>query len=293
MKPLLKWAGGKRRLADRILERFPPEIDRYVEPFVGGGAVFCRVATRPSKPKSLIADINPDIANLYEVVRRNPNGFMTQLDALIEGYMQLEMRDRKEYFLGCRMDYNQIRLKGNPKDQSLRVAALLVFLNKTCYNGLYRLNAKGGFNTPFGNVSREPKFYNLGNVLEWSGALRFTAIRSQPFDKLDLETFLDGAEPSRIAFYLDPPYRPVSKTSNFNSYFDKFDDDDQRRLAQFCRDLDAQGYRFVLSNSDAGDGFFDELYAGFDIERVEAARSINSKASKRGAVPEILVYNWK
>lgn len=294
IEPLLKWVGGKRQIADRVLGLIPGDIERYVEPFVGGGAIFFALKSRRPELKCAIADINPDLINLYRVVRDDPDLFAELLDELKEAYLSLEGNDREAYYYRKRDAFNALRETAEIPHSEAYLAALTVFLNKTCFNGLYRLSQrKKQFNSPHGRVG-DPSMYCPDNVRRISEALRDTEIIQAPCggELADaLGGFLAGIEPGRVLFYLDPPYKPVSPTAKFTSYYDVFDDDAQRQLAEFCRELDRRGYKFVLSNSDAGDGFFDELYSGFRIDRILVKRSINSDRLKRSPVPEILVSN--
>lgn len=294
MEPLLKWVGGKRQIADRVLELIPGDVERYVEPFVGGGAIFFELKSRRPELKCAIADINPDLINLYRVVRDEPDLFAELLDELKETYLGLEGDDREAYYYRKRDAFNALRKTAEIPDSEAYLAALTVFLNKTCFNGLYRLSQrKKQFNSPHGRVG-DPSMYCPDNVRRISEALRDTEIIQAPCgaELADaLVGFLAGVEPGRVLFYLDPPYKPVSPTAKFTSYYDIFDDDAQRQLAEFCRELDRRGHKFVLSNSDPECGFFHRLYGGFDIRRIAAKRSVNSDGRGRGAVGELLISN--
>ncbi|MCX6656011.1 MAG: DNA adenine methylase [Candidatus Bathyarchaeota archaeon] len=264
MTAILKWAGGKRSLVQAILSTFPPgyESRAYHEPFLGGGSVFFTI--RPKR--GTVNDVNNRLANFYRVIRDNP-------DALIAEASK-HTYDKETYYR-LRDHFNKGGL--NPIED----AALLLYLNKTGYNGLYRVNSRGLFNVPFGTY-RNPKIVPVEDIIIASEALRRVEIRSEDFSYL-----LDAVNEGDIV-YLDPPYEPVSKTSNFNSYSPTgFPWSEQVRLSEMIRELDARGVLFTLSNSEP----VKKLYKGFRIKIVNANRSINTKTTGRGSVREILVTN--
>ena len=296
IKPFLKWAGGKTQLLPVIKEKLPSNIEmltRYVEPFVGAGAVFFSLAKENHFDEYIINDINEKLINLYRVIRDDVEALIFELTNIRAEYMALEDIEAKgEYFYARREEFNVTEIL------TTRMAALFIFLNKTCFNGLYRENASGGFNVPF-NKSKSPSMFEEEQLREISRLLNIrnaqgnskVQILSLSFEELgeyiDDHTFV----------YLDPPYRPVTK-GGFNSYNkSSFNDGDQERLAQFYREMHSKGASLMLSNSDPKnlderDEFFDELYNGFNIMRVNANRMINSDGNARGSISEILVCNY-
>ena len=264
--PVLKWAGGKRSLVQAILSTFPPDYrDRaYHEPFLGGGAVFFSVAPL----RGTVNDVNPRLINFYRVVRDHPG-------ELIEEAGKLRY-DRDTYY-AVRERFNSGGL--TPVED----AALLLYLNKTGYNGLYRVNSRGEFNVPFGTY-RDPTIAPRDDIHAASEALRRVEIRNEDFSYL-----LDATREGDLV-YLDPPYEPLSRTSSFNTYSPTgFPWEEQVRLVETIRELDARGVLFVLSNSEPTR----KLYRGFKTTTVQANRSINTKTAGRGPVREIIVTNIK
>lgn len=291
-KPFVKWVGGKSQLLPEILKKIPRKIFEnkkpfsYVEPFVGGGAVlFAMLQAFPQIKKAVINDINPDLTATYRCVRDNQNALIKELEALQAEYLSLDKDSRKEFFLARREEFNF-----SPRDD-LRTATLFIFLNRTCFNGLYRVNSKGAFNVPFGSYSN-PKICDAGTILADSELLQRVEILTGDF----AETL--NHVRGNAFFYLDPPYKPLSATSSFNSYAkESFGDSEQIRLGEFCKKLDALGHRWILSNSDVrgknpNDNFFDELYSQFTIQRVLASRMVNANPEKRGKLTELMVANF-
>ncbi len=265
-QPFIKWAGGKRRLIPTFAPYFPSmqSVKHYFEPFLGGAAIFFHL----QHPHSWLSDSNYRLAELYQVVRDNVEGLMSALK---------KYHNEKEY-------YYQVRAQ-NP--QSLSVverAARFIFLNKTCYNGLYRVNSQGRFNVPFGNY-KNPRICNEEGLRSASLALQNVQILAA-----DFEEALANAGPQDFV-YCDPPYHPLNKTSSFTSYTaKKFAASDQERLAQVYRDLDQRGCRVMLSNSDTS--LIRHLYHDFRIIEVQARRAINSKANGRGKITELVILNY-
>jgi len=298
-RPFLKWAGGKTQLLPEFAARFPPgirrgDIRRYVEPFVGGGAVYFMVAGSYPIRESLIWDANPDLVTAYAVVKGDPDGLIRKLRNLDSRYRSLGEEERKAFYYRVRERFNQLPRKGFPGSddpRAVRATADLIFLNRTCYNGLYRVNSSGGFNVPFGKY-RNPRILDEAGLRAASAALGNTGVNLGDFSAcapfVDDHTFV----------YLDPPYRPLSRTSSFTSYASGgFGDEDQRRLAQFFRELDRTGAQLMLSNSDPvsrdpGDRFLEDLYQGYRIERVPARRAINSVGGARGRITELVITNY-
>ena len=288
-RPFLKWVGGKTQLLPALEARLPLDFSQsvrvYAEPFVGGGAFLFRLLEKGMRPERVIInDSNRDLANAYRTVRDRAVDLIAELDAMQSAYRsQADEAARKEFFLRTRAEYN--RGAGERDSAPVRRTAQLLFLNRTCFNGLYRVNAHGEFNVPFGRYVN-PRICDEETIRADAAALAGTEILAGDFaDAL--------AEAGHGWFvYLDPPYRPLSRTSSFCDYTQGgFDDGEQRRLAAVCRKLDGAGARWMLSNSDSPDGFFDELYRGFRIDRVQAGRAINSKGTGRGKISELIVTN--
>ena len=290
-KPFLKWAGGKTQLLNAIEKALPKDIYNnkftYIEPFVGSGAVlFWMLNNFPYLQKAVINDINEDLINTYKTIASRPKELISILQILQNEYHGLEgnIEAKKEYYYSKRALYNLRK-----EEQSVQ-AALFIFLNRTCFNGLYRVNRKNEFNVPIGSYKR-PTICDEENILAVSQALQKVEILCG-----DYEETLQYAD-SNTLFYFDPPYKPLSETSSFNAYAkDEFDDEEQIRLRDFCRKLDALNHTWILSNSDVkgkdeNDNFFDDLYADFKIERVDAKRNINANPEKRGKLTELLITN--
>lgn len=257
------------------------EIDTYVEPFVGGGAVFFYMAQRYEGIKSFyLFDINNDLVNCYNAIKNDVDSLIDELRKLEREFLPLKKSARKDFYYRIRDEFN-----------SDRHTAKLIFLNKTCYNGLYRVNRKDQFNVPFGYY-KNPTICDAENLESVSQVLQKAEIICADFEKSD--KYIDD----KTFVYFDPPYRPLSPTASFTSYSkDDFNEDEQVRLARFCRNINAKDARFLLSNSDpknedAKDHFFEDQYKGFRIDIVKAARLINCKASGRGQINELLITNY-
>ena len=293
-KPVLKWAGGKRQLLDEIYSRFPTDYDRYHEPFFGGGAVFFDL-----QPDSgTINDTNPRLVNFYEIVRDRPEELVSRLrefdDPEADPDRNQEFADEnwkgkkvKQYFYQQRARFNRRAYADErwpeTEDDRVEEAALLLYLNRTCYNGLYRENSSGGFNVPIGRYS-DPDWVVADRIRSSSRALTGTGIHNE-----DFEYVLDVAGEGDLV-YLDPPYQPMSVTANFAEYAaEGFGREDQERLLTTVEELDARGVSFVLSNSGVMYDLYDD--AGFYVEKEGATRSINSDETARGEVDEIIATN--
>jgi DNA adenine methylase len=266
-RPFVKWAGGKRQLLPEILSRLPGGIARYHEPFVGGGAVFFALAGRGllTPGRARLADINVELVNAYQVVRDRVETLILLLG---------QFRNEEDF-------YYEIRAQEPARLDPVQRAARLLYLNKTCFNGLFRENRQGRFNVPYGHY-RDPQFLRPNDLRAASRALRGVAIEQSPFEALEALV-----EPGDFV-YLDPPYAPVSRTASFTSYSaGGFDDDAQRRLAAVVTRLGERGVNVLLSNSAVPFTF--ELYRGLHVETVLAGRAINSRGDRRGKVPELLV----
>ena len=291
-KPFIKWVGGKSQLIEQLEALLPADFTErnnvtYIEPFVGGGAMlFYMLQTYPNIKSAVINDINPDLTQCYQVVRDNPTELIKSLTNIQDEYYALNSEEeRKIFFLKQRERFNTKNL--NPIENS----TLFFFLNRTCFNGLYRVNKSGKFNVPFGKYSR-PTICDTNTIYADSKILQKVEIMTGDFEqtinKINENTF----------FYFDPPYRPLSNTSSFNDYAkEAFNDDAQIRLKLFCDKLNEMGVNFMLSNSDCfgkdgKDRFFDDLFIDYRIERVWASRSVNAISSKRGKLTEIVVGNY-
>lgn len=292
-KPFVKWAGGKGQLLQQLEALLPADLANrpnltYVEPFVGGGAMaFHLLAKYDNITKVILNDFNRDLVSTYRTIRDVPDELLTLLARYQSEYRQCGSEERrKEYYLQKRAAYN--RRDAN----DVGTAALFIFLNRTCFNGLYRVNSKGLFNVPFGK-SVHPMICDTKTILADSKLLQGVEILNGDFE--GVYRHMRG----RAFVYLDPPYRPLPKTPSFTAYSKEgFNDDQQRRLADFCRRLDREGHQWLQSNSDPAntdpdDMFFDRLYEGFDIRRVSASRMINSKAEGRGKITELAIRNYR
>lgn len=275
-KPFLKWAGGKTQLINDIEKALPTKITKenftYIEPFVGSGAVlFWMLNNFPKLEKAVINDINEDLINTYKTIASNPKELISILEILQNEFHNLEGNEdnKKLYYYQKRALYN------TRKQDNSEQAALFIFLNRTCFNGLYRVNRKNEYNVPMGSY-KKPTICDRENILAVSNALQRVEILNG-----DFEQTLDYADKNSL-FYFDPPYKPLSETSSFNSYTkDEFNDNEQIRLKDFCSKLDVLNHTWILSNSDVKgkdekDNFFDDLYSDFNIQRVEAKRNINA-----------------
>lgn len=292
VKPFVKWAGGKTQLLPTIRDAYPEElgesITKYAEPFIGGGAVLFDILSRYHLEKIYISDVNAELINTYCVIRDECEALISSLSVLKENYIPKSNEDRKELFYECRTRFNILK---KTEENKVELAALFIFLNRTCFNGLYRVNRKGEFNVPIGSY-KNPAILDEDNLRNLSQALKRVEIvcadYRQSLDFIDEQTFV----------YIDPPYRPLSETSSFTEYAEgDFNDEAQRGLAEFVKQIDKKGAKVLLSNSDPKnadpkDEFFDELYADFLIQRISASRMINSKGTARGKISEILVSNY-
>jgi DNA adenine methylase len=290
-KPFLKWAGGKTQLITEIERVLPNEIRNskftYVEPFVGSGAIlFWMLNNFPKMEKAVINDINEDLINTYKTIVTNPKELISILDTLQNEYHSLNLKteEKKEYYYQKREIYNKREIEQSGQ------AALFIFLNRTCFNGLYRVNKNNGYNVPMGSYSK-PTICDANNILAVSNVLQKVEILCGDYEQtLNYST-------NNSLFYFDPPYKPLSETSSFNSYAkDEFGDNEQIRLKNFCSKLDLLNHQWILSNSDVKgknveDNFFDDLYSDFNINRVDAKRSINANPEKRGKLKELLITN--
>jgi DNA adenine methylase len=289
-KPFVKWVGGKTQLIDDIQKSLPADLRNkhdltYVEPFVGGGAVlFWILQEYPNITKAVINDINAELICTYRVIRDDVESLITELSRIQSEYIPLDSEQRKEYFLKKRSLFN------SKNKSEVETASLFIFLNRTCFNGLYRVNSKGEFNVPHGKYSN-PKICDEVTLRADSALLKNVEILCGDFAQTGKYAG------NNVLYYFDPPYRPLTDTSAFTSYTtDGFDDAEQTRLRDFCNEIARNKSLFVASNSDpknvdGEDKFFDKLYEMFSIKRVSAARMINSKGDGRGAISEIMITN--
>ncbi len=290
IKPFLKWAGGKGQLIEKI-ERFYPfdkKINKYAEPFIGGGAVLFDILNKFELEKIYISDVNLELLNCYKVIKEKVQELINELKRFENEFLVKVKEDRKEYYYTKREQFNKLKLENN--NEEVKRAALMIFLNRTCFNGLYRVNKKGLFNVPMGDY-KNPKICDEENLINISKKLKNVDIiygdYKKSYDFIDENTFV----------YFDPPYRPLNQTSSFTSYTEyTFGDKEQIELSEYFKLLNEKGAKLLLSNSDPKnenieDNFFDDLYKEFDINRIEASRAINSNGGKRGKITEILVNN--
>lgn len=292
-KPFIKWVGGKSQLNDQLDALLPEDFAlwdnvTYIEPFVGGGVMlFYMLQHYPNISHAVINDINNDLTTCYKTVRDTPEQLIASLQAIENDYRNLPTEEaKKDFFLNARDRYNQKNL------EPVENTTLFFFLNRTCFNGLYRVNKRGLFNVPFGKYAN-PTICDAETIRQDSKLLQKVEILTGDFE----QTFAYAND--RTFFYFDPPYRPLSNTSSFNDYAkEDFNDSAQIRLKMFCDKIHNADFAFMLSNSDcsgknAEDTFFDDLYGAYQIERVFASRSINSDPTKRGKLTEILVHNYE
>ena len=288
-KPFIKWAGGKTQLLTQFENILPHNLEEaehftYIEPFVGGGAMLFHMLQKYTNiGRVIINDINPNLITAYRVIRDTPERLITDLKMLQREFRQNSNEEaRKEYFLRIRKSYNE------DTHNDVTNTAMFIFLNRTCFNGLYRVNSKGYFNVPFGKYTN-PTICDEELLLEDSKILQNVEILCGDYTLI--ERYVDN----NTFIYFDPPYRPLSTTSSFTSYSkENFDDTEQTRLAHFFARLSRYGCKMMLSNSDccAHDTFFENLYGNFIIDKVHASRFVNAIPSKRGKLTEILVRNY-
>lgn len=289
-RPFVKWVGGKTQLLDEVKKSLPRDFSTrqhitYVEPFVGGGAVVFKLLQEyPNIERAIINDINEELICTYRVIKENVEDLIEILDVIQSEYIPLSSNDRKSYFIAKRSLFNAKKIT------PLETAALFIFLNRTCFNGLYRVNSKGEFNVPHGKYVN-PRICDADNLRACSKVLQKVEILCGDF-----------AETGRYAgpdtlYYFDPPYKPITETSSFTSYTrGGFNDQEQIRLRDFCDNISAAKSSFIASNSDprnanSKENFFDSIYNNFFIRRVSATRMINSDASGRGSISEIMISN--
>lgn len=292
IKPFLKWAGGKGQLLNKIRPLYPQglgnQINKYIEPFIGGGAIFFDIISSYKLDKYIINDINKELINTYKAIQQDIRSLLEYLSKITSYYKKLSIEERDLFYYNIRNKYNSIALNNCI---NIEKAAFFIFLNKTCFNGLYRVNRNNQFNVPTGKY-KDPTIYDKENLLNISQILQKVEILwgdfSTTYDYIDNNTFI----------YIDPPYRPLTKTSSFTNYSTYiFDDKEQIRLSTFINEADKKGAYVLASNSDPkniseNDLFFDELYSSKNIIRIEAQRAINSNPLGRGKITELIISNY-
>ncbi len=293
VKPFLKWAGGKGQLLKEIEHYYPfnnDSITKYAEPFVGGGAVLFDILSKYDLEEIYISDINAELINTYRIIRNDIDALIEMLYAMQNDFIPFNTDERKVYYMLKRERFNDLKVNGN-ENINIEKAALMIFLNKTCFNGLFRVNKKGLFNVPMG-AYKNPVICDESNLRAVSQKLQRVSIVCGDYrvaaDFIDENTFV----------YFDPPYRPITETASFTSYTENvFDDNAQIELARFVDMMHQRGAKVVISNSDpknsnTEDDFFDNIYAAYKIKRVEANRMINCNSEARGKIKELLISNY-
>lgn len=291
-KPFIKWVGGKKKLIDTFEMLLPKDLVNmenmtYIEPFVGGGAMlFFMLQKFHNITKAIINDVNPDLIKAYEVIKTKPEKIIISLEQIQREYLKLLTEEkRKAFYLESRDIYNNNALS------DIENTMYLIFLNRTCFNGLYRVNSKGKFNVPFGRYSN-PKICDADTIYSDSELLQKVQMINGDFEQT--EDYIT----ENTFMYFDPPYRPLDATSSFNSYAkEAFNDEEQIRLKEYYDRLSERGCLLMLSNSDCrgrnpDDTFFDDLYSKYDIQRVFTNRSVSANPSKRGKLSELLIRNY-
>ena len=293
IKPFLKWAGGKGQLLAEIEKYYPfkdGKITKYAEPFVGGGAVLFDILNKFDLEDAYISDINAELINTYRIIRDDIDELVAILTVMQSEFVPMDTERRKVYYMARRERFNDLKVSGNDS-VDIEKAALLIFLNKTCFNGLFRVNKKGLFNVPMGSY-KNPMICDEENLRAVSEKLQNVKIVCGDYresaDFIDENTFV----------YFDPPYRPITDTASFTAYTEnQFDDEEQIELARFVDDMHKKGAKVVISNSDpknsnTEDVFFDNIYSAYKIKRVEATRMINCNSEARGKIKELLISNF-
>ena len=295
VKPFVKWAGGKGSLIPQLTNFYPYQlkdgiITKYVEPFVGGGAVLIDILQKYEVKEAYAFDINIDLINCYNVIKSDVNELITKLKQMESKFLNLDSDDREKYFYDVRKEYNSYKI--SEVELNTKRAAEFIFLNRTCFNGLYRVNRKGEFNVPFGKY-KNPRICDSNNLTKLSQLLQNVVFKYGDYKKssecVDNTTFV----------YFDPPYRPLSVSSGFTSYTkEDFNDENQKELASYYRELDSKDAKLMLSNSNPkntnkDDDFFEKIYTGFNINEVLAKRMINADCTGRGAISELLITNYE
>lgn len=293
VRPFLKWAGGKRQLL-RELEHYYPfddKIRKYAEPFVGGGAVLFDILRNYELEDVYISDINPELINTYRMIQSYVDDLIEELDVYSSEFLNLDKKEQNIYYMRKRDIFNEMK-SSSESVNLLQKAALMIFLNKTCFNGLYRVNSKGLFNVPMGGY-KNPTICDEPNLIAVSEKLRNVRIVCGDYKKskefIDQNTFV----------YFDPPYKPITNTAKFTAYTENmFTDDQQKELAEFVNELDMRGAKIILSNSDPAstdpeDILLERIYSRYNIEKIGVLRMINCKGQLRQGITELLISNFK
>jgi len=291
VKPFVKWAGGKSQILEEIRGKYPKglgkSITKYAEPFVGGGAVLFDVISRCDIQEVYISDVNRELITTYSVIRDHVAELIDTLKKFATEYIPADDDYRKEIYYANRDRFNFLKAAGKG---DIELAALFIFLNRTCFNGLYRVNSHGAFNVPQGSY-KNPTICDESNLTAVSEKLQGVEIVCADFR--ESRSFIDG----KTFAYFDPPYRPLTETASFTSYAEGgFGDAEQTALARFIDEMSERGAHIVASNSDPKnaneqDDFFDDLYANHNITRISASRAINSVGASRGKISELLICN--
>ena len=295
VRPFVKWAGGKSSLISQLTNFFPFElkdgiINKYVEPFVGGGAVLINILQKYDVKEAYAFDINRDLINCYNVIKENVDELIKELEIKEKEFIKLESEDRQAYFYNIRKEYNSYKITEN--ELSIKRAGEFIFLNRTCFNGLYRVNKNGEFNVPCGKY-KNPTICDSSNLRKLSYLIRNVVFQYGDYKKS--EKYVDN----NTFVYFDPPYRPLSITSGFTSYTkENFNDENQKELANYFGKLDEKNAKLMLSNSNPkntnkDDSFFEDIYKGFNINEISAKRIINANAKGRGEISELLITNYE
>ena len=294
VRPFVKWAGGKGGLISQLNKFYPFEledgiIDRYVEPFVGGGAVLIDILQKYDVKEAYAFDINKDLINCYNVIKYNVEELINELDKKEKEFLKLEEEERQIYFYDVRKEYNSYKLE---EGLNVKRASEFIFLNRTCFNGLYRVNKNGQFNVPCGKY-KNPTICDSKNLRNLSKLIQNVVFAYGDYKKsnevVNNNTFV----------YFDPPYRPLSITSGFTSYTkEDFNDENQKELANYYKELSLKNAKLMLSNSNPKntnkeDNFFEDIYKGFNINEVSAKRMINANSKGRGEISELLIINYE
>ena len=297
VRPFVKWVGGKSKLIPQMEQYYPKElkekkIDVYIEPFIGGGAILIDILKKYNIKKIYAFDINKNLINCYNIIKDKVDSLVLELKKLEEEYLKLDDENRKEYYYDIRKKYNLINIEN--EKEALEKTTYFIFLNKTCFNGLYRENRRGQFNVPIGKY-KNPTICDEKNLIELSKLIKnVTFINGdyrESYKYIEENTFI----------YFDPPYRPINKTSSFTSYSkEDFNDENQKKLGEYFRKINDNNsnVKLMLSNSNPKnnnekDDFFEQIYNGFKINEIKANRMINSNKEKRGKISELLITNYE
>ena len=297
LKPFLKWAGGKTQLIPQLEEHLPDmsKIDTFIEPFLGGGAFLLHLTQKYSFKKIVLNDYNPDLVNVYLTIQKEPAKLIKLLQNMQDEYWFLDSLKQEKYYYEVREKFNLIKHYTTPAilKPNVELAVYFIFLNKTCFNGLYRVNKDGAFNVPFGK-HKKPVLFEEENIKGISSLLKKATILCGSYEEVSKE--IEG----ETFIYLDPPYRPVAPSDRGNIYIvSGFNDEAQTKLGEWFTSMASESkVKLMLSNSDPtmldkDDDFFNKLYKEFSINIVTARRSINRQGNGRGNVRELLVTSYQ